>query len=389
MQRLVGGETGKRSSLTEASLRDALQGVAVEQLAGAEAVWVALDSSDLRKPYAQEMEALMTVRDLEGRLVPGYRVLNALGIRPGARGLLYHRLFSSQEDGFQSEPSEYREAVKSVGRALAQQEEEPEVTWLVDTAFDDQAFWGVVWQQGHHLVGRLKHLDRLIDAPDKRGRWRQTKVERYGFRLPEIARVQTKLRVQLGKQRQAKKQEVTVVLYAGPMRVEYLVGRETEQEPQTRQVWLVRAQVLGTSQRLWLLTDHSVETAEAARQVYQMYRMRWAVEDAFKFIKQSLGWEEVQVLALDNIRFLVAMASVAAAFLFSWGVTLEWEALQLLARTGGWVPQKNKKPGRIILARGLRRLLNFLSMRTLLLDYIDEHGQLPPQIAAFLPDDFW
>ena len=385
----MAGETGKRSELTEERLVAALQTVAVEQLAGAEEVWVALDTSDLRKPHAEQMEALMTVRDLEGRLVPGSRVLNALGITPGARGLLYHRLFSTAEEGFKSEPYEYRQAVHSVGEALATGQETPEVTWLVDRAFDDRAFWGVIWEREQHIVCRLQHLDRLIHAPDKRGRWQQTNVERYGFRLPEVARLETKLRVRLGGQRKARKQKVNVLLYAGPLRVDYLVGRETEQEPQTKKVWLLRVQIIGTSQRLWLMTDHPVKTAEDAQRLFQMYRMRWAVEDAFKFIKQSLGWEDVQVLALEKVRFLVAMAAVAAGFLFSWGVTLEWEAVQLLARAGGWIPKKDTKPGKIVLSRGLSRLLDFLAMRSLLQAYLDEHGQLPEQIAAFLPDDFW
>lgn len=385
----MAGETGKRSDLTEARLREGLQAVAVEQMVGADEIWVALDSSDLRKPHAEQMEALMEVRDLDGNLVPGYRVLNALGITPGVRGLLYHRLFSSKEKGFKSESHEYRQAVRSVGAALSVVKEAPEVTWLLDRAFDDRAFWGVVWEKEQHLVCRVRHLDRVIRAPDVLGSWRETKVERYGYRLPEVARVKTRLRVRLGKQRQAKKQSVTVLLYAGPMQVEYLVGRETKQKPQTKQVWLLRAQVLGTSQRLWLTTDHPVKTAEDAQRIFQMYRMRWAVEDAFKFIKQSLGWEQVQVLALDKVRFLVAMAAVAAGFLFRWGVTLEWEAVQLLARAGGWIPKKGEKPGKIILSRGLGRLLNFLTMRALLQQYIDEHGQLPEQIAAFLPDDFW
>ena len=228
---------------------------------------MALDTNDLRKPHAEQMEALTEVRDLEGCLVPGYRVLNALGITPGARGLLYHRLFSSAEDGFKSEPYEYRKAVHSVGTALAEQEEPPEVTWLLDRAFDRRAFWGVVWK-------KEQHLDRLIRAPDKLDRWRETKVERYGFRLPEVARVATELRVRLGHQRKAKKQTVTVLLYPGPMKVNYLVGRETEQEPQSKQVWLVRAQIIGTSNRLWLMTDHPVETAEDAERIFQMYRMR-------------------------------------------------------------------------------------------------------------------
>ena len=63
------GKTSKRSELTEGRLREALQGVAVEQLAGANEVWVTLDTSDLRKPHAREMEALMEVHDLVGRFV--------------------------------------------------------------------------------------------------------------------------------------------------------------------------------------------------------------------------------------------------------------------------------------------------------------------------------
>ena len=383
------GETVERSDLSEEKLCEALQAASVKQLAGAKDVWIALDSSDLRKPHAEQMEALMQVRDLNGKLVPGYRVLNALAITPGARGLLYHRLFTSQEEGFKSEPHEYREAVRSVVRALGQLDKAPEVTWLLDRAFDDQAFWGVVWKQRHHLVVRLQHLKRLIHAPDRGGRWRETKVERYGFRLSEVTRIKTKLRVRIGRQKKARKQEVAVVLYAGPMRVRYQVGRTMEQEPQTREVWLMRAQVVGSNTRLWLMTDHPIDTPEAAQRVYQMYRMRWAVEDAFKFIKQSLGWEEVQVLSLEAVRSLVALAAVAAGFLFEWGVTIEWDAIQLLARLGGWVSRKNARPGKIILTRGLRRLLDLVAVRIILKDYLDQHSSLPRQVAAFLPNDFF
>ena len=57
-------------------------------------LWLIADGSDLRKPYAQEMPALMQVLDLEGHLVPGYRTLKVLGVTPGRRGILYHRLES-------------------------------------------------------------------------------------------------------------------------------------------------------------------------------------------------------------------------------------------------------------------------------------------------------
>jgi len=97
----------------------------------------------LRKPHAKQMEALMQVRNLDGKLVSGYRVLNALAITTGARGLLYHRLFSSQEDDFKSEPHEYRQAVRSIGRACGRLDKPAAVTWLLDRAFDEKTFWGL------------------------------------------------------------------------------------------------------------------------------------------------------------------------------------------------------------------------------------------------------
>ena len=81
------GETVQRSNLGEKRLSKALQAAGMKQLAGAEEVWVALDSGDLRKPHTEQLKGLMEVRDLDGKLVPGYRVLNALTITRGAWGI--------------------------------------------------------------------------------------------------------------------------------------------------------------------------------------------------------------------------------------------------------------------------------------------------------------
>lgn len=50
---------------------------------------------------------------------------------------------------------------------------------------------------------------------------------------------------------------------------------------------------------------------------------RWAVEGSFEFTKQVLGWEDVQLLDLEEVRMLVAVGLVAAGFLYELGVTLE------------------------------------------------------------------
>ena len=79
------------------------------------------------------------------------------------------------------------------------------------------------------------------------------------------------------------------------------------------------------------LTSLSPARACAMR-LLEVVREHWAIEDSFKVTKECLGWEEVQVLDLRGIRTLVAMAWVAAGFLYQLGVTLEWAEVQLLAK---------------------------------------------------------
>ena len=124
--------------------------------------------------------------------------------------------------------------------------------------------------------------------------------------------------------------------------------------------------------------------AASAVRIFQMYRQRWAVEDSFRFVKDALGWEEVQLLNLQGIRTLLALGWVAAGFLYELGITLDWEEVQLLARLGGWVARKDNKPGKIVLTRGLRRILDMLMTQAFLDRYRAEHGGLPPQIASLI-----
>jgi hypothetical protein len=134
----------------------------------------------------------------------------------------------------------------------------------------------------------------------------------------------------------------------------------------------------------WLLTDRPVETAEQAVEIFRMYRQRWAIEDAFKLAKTCLGWEDVQVLAYDAVRLLVALGWVAAGFLFGLGVTLEWAEVRLLRWLGGGEDRPNRPPGKIVLTRGLRRLVDHLALEAILAAEERRHGGLPPRIAAML-----
>ena len=378
---MLHGQTTKRRAVDPDDLVARLQARGVEQLRGEAAVWVVFDGTDLRKPHAERMEHLQRVKRLDGKgTVPGYPTLNVLGIGRQRRGLLYHKLYSSAAPDFRSEPAEVRAAIRAVGAALAPLG--ADLTAIYDSGFDDQAVWGETWDAGMRLLCRIYHRDRLVRPAPGRPLCHLAEL---APRLRPRARLRAELVVRKDGQPRPKLQPVAVTVSAAPVVVPYRRSVATGEAAAERPCWLVEARLERVaSEPWWLLTDRPVETAEQAAEVFRMYCQRWAIEDAFKVAKQCLGWEGVQVLAYDAVRLLVALGWVAAGFLFELGVSLDWAEVRLLRRLGGGEERANRPPGKLVLARGLRRLLDYLALEAILAEEERRHGGLPPRIAAML-----
>jgi len=387
VSRFARGESTKRSQIDAPALTGVLRERGIAHLTAREGheLWLIADASDLRKPHAREMPDLMEVRDLDGKSVRGYRTMNVVGLTPGRRAVLYHRLFSSHEETFLSESKEVQTALQTVSHHLALLKEQREVTWILDSGFDDVAVWRTVWDQEEHMVCRVKHPERCIEYKNDKGCWVEGDIAAAREEMTLVAEARAELLVRRGRQRKAKRQQVPVEIRSVPIRVTYdtAVRREGEGELVRKQLWLVEVHLVKTHLKRWLLvTDWPVTNPARALRVFQMYRQRWSVEDSFGFIKDVLGWEEVQLLDLRGIRTMLALGWVAAGFLYELGVTLQWEELRLLARLGGWAERKDNKPGKTVLTRGLRRLLDMLATQAFLDRYRAEHGALPPHIEA-------
>lgn len=389
--RLAKAESTRRSELTAESLIAKLRerGVAQCGLATPEELWLIIDQSNLCKPYAQEMPALMKVLDLDDQLVPGYGTMNVLAVSPGRRAVLYHHLYSSQAEDFVSMSLETRRALEMTHEALLQAGVADSPTWIMDRDFDDVAVWRSLWEQSAHLLCRVKHTERLVRFRQKTGAWQEGDIKQACAHLRPLAQLQSQMKVRLGRQKRAKRQTVQVEISACPLELTYdrNVRRAGAEQWVDQALWLVRVEVLRAHEEPWLLiTDRRVEDAEMALLVFRMYRERWAIEDAFHYTKGCLGWEAVQLLDFEAIRTLVALAWVAAGFLYELGVTLDWPEIQLLARLGGWVPRQDRRPGKIVITRGLAELLHTYTTQAILQDYIAEHGALPPGIIALIRD---
>ena len=114
-----------------------------------------------------------------------------------------------------------------------------------------------------------------------------------------------------------------------------------------------------------LLTNLPVGNADQAQQVVALYVLRWSIEEVFSWTKTALDWEAARVLEFSAFKSLVALAWVAAAFIFELDEALEPKAFRALALLGGWVPHKTRGPGRRVLAWGLARFLDALLVEQL------------------------
>lgn len=388
--RMVRGVTTKRSPDLDADHVTAqmrTQAVAHLASAASDELWLLADGSDLRKPSATAMPDLMQVRDLDGHLVNGYRTLTVLGLTPQRRGILYHRLFSSTAADFVSEPHEVQLALTSVSQVIVPLQDALATTWIVDSGFDDVAVWRTIWEQDQHVVCRLCHTDRLVEVPAEAGGWQTCSIAQARTCMRRLTQTTTTVEVAQPGTGRTKPQTVVAEIWATPNRLTYAtnVRRQGPGTQVTKPLWLVEIRLLGTKLEPWLLlTDWVVETAAQGVRILTMYRQRWSVEESFKWTKECLGWQEVQLLDLHGIRLLVALAWVAAGFLYQLGITLDDQSVQVLARLGGWEPRPNRPPGKITLTRGLRRVVDLLATDAFLQAYYREHGPFPPRLAAFL-----
>jgi hypothetical protein len=233
------------------------------------------------------------------------------------------------------EPAEVQQAVETVSQAVAPLRASKHITWILDSGFDDMAVWRTIREYQEPVVPRVYHTDACSSKTLRDSGTRRDMAQACSHLRP-LARAETSVKVQRGKQARPKNQPVVVELLTCPLRLtSWSHGRRRggKGKLMTKCVWLVQVVVLGTNWEPWLrLPAWPVEDEQQAVRIFAMYRQRWAVEDSCKVTKECLGWEEVQVLDLRGIGTLVAMAWVAAGFLYELGVTLEWAEVQLLAR---------------------------------------------------------
>ncbi|MEO0181601.1 MAG: transposase [candidate division WOR-3 bacterium] len=107
-------------------------------------------------------------------------------------------------------------------------------------------------------------------------------------------------------------------------------------------------EVLGHSRRYAIVRD-----ADEAMRVYEIYSMRWAVEDYFKFMKECLGSDSFQVRSWQSIHSLSSITALTGGYIYSLGAEADNKVFLLIAKLGAWSGLKSHRPGKKLITRGL------------------------------------
>ena len=335
----------QRADLSADTLSERLRLQGAGRVAHTPELIVVLDGSDLRKPHSQTLEYLDAVRDLKGQLIPGYHTLNAIGLTPeGRQTLLYHTTYSTRAPGFTSENTIVLQAIRQIVGSL-REAGVGRMIFVLDRGFDDLKVFWLLTKLHVDFVVRVQHTQR-------RTRLNPTAEERTLQAALQLAPVSHAFEM------------ARPVVREGQIK-----WRPTRTELRAQEVWVdegkLRLNALhlhfptrpqGEEQGWSLLTSLSLSPGVNAGQVVRLYLRRWSIEDVFSWTKTALGWEQVRVLDFEALRTLVAMAWLAASFVFTLGEALDTPEVRLLAHLGGYVPHKNRPPGKKTLLLGLQRL---------------------------------
>jgi hypothetical protein len=251
---------------------------------------IALDLSDLDKPYAEKMEYLALVRDgSRGETKSkGYWLLDVLGADVEGEDLipLYGELYSQESDTFKSENRQILNAMDRVMEGIGHKG-----IWAIDRGGDrSRLFKGF-------LARKISFVVRLVgdrDLIQRDGQKKNSLKMAWACYCPE----QRELKIE--KDGESKKKTISV----GQMRVRLPFSGEP----------LFLVVVKGFSEKpMMLLTNVAVKSQEVMR-ILEIYLTRWKCEESYRFIKQAYNLEDVRVLSYTGLRNMMVL--VQAVFHF-------------------------------------------------------------------------
>jgi hypothetical protein len=374
-----------KSVLDEEKTSKAIREHSVAALGDEDRLIVLHDPCDIRKEYAEALEKMGRVRDLDGRMINGYSSFNTVAVDVAGKKLYpvditvysngdehyvtvkemerykkgewqkgedeVERERARQIEQFVEEgsyinlPQLSRNQLKQVSQAFKEKNKEIKLCHVLDRQFDGVGYFEFIDQELEDefvIRAKVSRNSNEVAVDQETNETVAVKLKAVDFGSSQ-SNIIAKLRVKKKVYQDAKR-----LIEWGTLELQghdYTVVRVTLMDRQGKTIY---------ENPMLLITNIVVGKAEQARGVYGIYLMRAKIESVFKFLKEALGWEEFQVRNYESIKNIIALAYFIGGYFYEIGSDLTKNPLIVsISQLGGG---KGKVTRRYFL-EGLKKLL--------------------------------
>jgi hypothetical protein len=239
---------------------------------------LALDLTDVQKPFAKKMDCLAKVWDgSEKEVGQGYWIVEVMGANVEEEELIpmYSELYSQRAKGFESENEQIFEAMRSVKQKVGSNG-----IWAIDRGGDRKEIVEEMREMGLRFVIRARG-DRKV----------QTKTgTRVSLReLSWRVRCDTRYKIKIDKEGYREEKEIRLGVREDIM-IEGVMTR------------LVVIKGFGKEAML-LMTN----VEKSGKEILDIYLTRWKCEESFRFLKHEYHLEDVRVRSYVRLRNTIVL----------------------------------------------------------------------------------
>jgi len=330
-----------KSVLDDKKISKALIKNSVEKLSGNKRLYIFSDHSDIRKPYSKKLENLGKVRDLSGNIINGYTTLGSVILDENKKDLTLSNISvqSNKEPNFitKQELKDYdnkriknTQRVKEITQIIENDNYHNMSTVLFKHLQDQSEALKIanpdvsichVHDRGCDSAEYLEfirdtlHDDAVVRAKKSRNS-QQTKVNPKTKRTVKVKLIESEFshkKVYLIDNLTLKGNHYSQV----KCHIDWDITTINEQEYSVVRVALIKRDGKPIHKEpMLLISTLKISNYIEAKEIYHIYLHRAKIESVFKFLKDTLGWEEYQVRDWESIKNIISICYFIGGYFY-------------------------------------------------------------------------
>ena len=330
-----------KSVLDNKKISQALIRNSVEKLSGNKRLYIFSDHSDSRKPYSKKLENLGKVRDLNGSIINGYTTLGSVILDENKKELTLSNISvqSNKESNFitKKELKDYEnnkikntQRVKEIDQLIEEDNYQNMSTVLYKHLKDQSHAFKLanldisichVHDRGCDSAEYLEFIqdtlgdDAVVRAKKSRNS-QQTKVNPRTKRTIKVKLIESNFKykkVYLIDKLTLKGNHYTQV----KCNIDWDTTIINEKEYSVVRIALIKRDGKPIHKEpMLLISTLKISNYLDAKEIYHIYLHRAKIEGVFKFLKDTLGWEEYQVRDWESIKNIISICYFIGGYFY-------------------------------------------------------------------------